>query len=185
MACNNNAKPTTATDQSIAKDSIAPPQDFFPVPDYIGGQLKMIDSFKLPISKSVIIKNDTLLSVATDKELRELAQHFRQPDINDPAIKKFYKETSIADQSVPSVTLIFSTTDTAQTIQKINIYIKPDPDKNDKITGIYMEKAFHINDTLINQKLYWKTDKNLQVITEKQVKGKKLPLEQIKITWDY
>jgi hypothetical protein len=183
-ACNNNASKTTNT-TAAATDSIAPQQDFFPVPDYIGGQLKIIDSLQLPISKSVTVNNNTQLSVATDKELRELAQNFRQPDISDPALKKFYHETSIADQSVPSVTFIYTTTDTTLQVQKINVYVKPDPVQNDKVTGIYIEKTFNRNDTSFTQKLYWKTGKNMQIITEKQVKGKSLPVEQVKITWDY
>jgi hypothetical protein len=140
---------------------------------------------KLPISKSVTINGKTRLSVATDNELRDLAQHFRQPDISDPSLKNFYTETSIADQSVPSVTFIYTTTNTTLPVQKINIYVKPDPVQNDKVIGIYMEKMFSRNDTVFNQKLYWKTGKNMQIITEKQVKGKSLPVEQVKITWDY
>jgi len=183
-SCNNNS-PIPANAKTEVKDSTGTPHDFFPVPDYIGGQLKIIDSLQLPISKTVIINNNSKLSVATDKELSELAQNFRQPDINAPDLKKFYKQTSIADQSIPSVTLIFTTADTTLPIQKINVYIKPDPVENDKVTGIYMEKIFSRNDTSFNQKLYWKTGKNMQVITEKKVKGKTLPVEQVKITWDY
>ena len=183
-ACKNNSS-EKAADNPITKESIPKEQSFFPVPDYIGGQIRIIDSLQLPISKSVTVNNKTKLFAATDKELAELAQNFRQPDISNPAIKKFYTETSIADQSTPSVTLIFTTSDTTLPIQKINVYVKPDPVENDKVTGIYMEKIFSRNDTSFNQKLYWKTGKNMQVITEKQVKGKAFPIEQIKISWDY
>lgn len=184
-ACNNPSSETTTTAATPPKDSTPPPQDFFPVPDYIGGQVKMIDSLKLPISKTVTISGKPVLSVATDAELRSFSQLFREPDISSPALKSKYTQTSIADQSVPSVTLIFSANDTAQVIQKINVYIQPDPVQNDKVTGVYMEKHFISNDTIVNQKLYWKTDKNMQVNTEKQVKGKTLPVEQVKITWGY
>ncbi len=174
-SCNNNApktedKPTKTTDSAAA----AAQQDFFPIPDYIGGQLKIIDSLKLPVSKSVIINNVPKLSESSLQELRELAQNFRQPDINDAAVKKLYTETSIADQSAPSVTLIFTTKDTSLPIQKIEVYIKPDPVNTDKVTGIYIEKMFSRNDTSFNQKLYWKTGKNMQVNTEKQVKEKNI-----------
>jgi len=188
-SCKNSAAPgntaSTATPDSLAKDSTVAPASFFPVADYIGGQLKIIDSLQLPISKTVTINNHEVLSGANDAELRSQAQQFRTPDINDPAIKSRYTQTSIADQSVPSVTLIFSTTDTSLEVQKINVYVKPDPVNNDKVTGIYMEKHFYRADTLFNQKLIWKTDKNMQVITEKKLNGKTLPVEQLKITWGY
>ncbi|MFT3932853.1 MAG: hypothetical protein QM726_04485 [Chitinophagaceae bacterium] len=186
-ACNNHTSaPAIATENNVPKkDSVVADKDFFPVPDYIGGQLKIIDSLKLPISKTVTINGKSKLSQASDQELNDIAKEFREPDINDPSLKKHYSQTNIADESVPSVTLMFSTTDTTLTIQKMHVYIKPDPDKNDQVTGIYIEKQFTRNDTAYNQQLIWKTDKNVQVTTEKKTKGKTLPVEQIKISWAY
>ncbi|HTL07894.1 MAG TPA: hypothetical protein VL307_06540 [Chitinophagaceae bacterium] len=188
-SCKNASAPgagnQAGVDSAAAPDSLTAPASFFPVADYIGGQLKIIDSLQLPISKTVIVNQHEALSAATDTELRAQAQQFRSPDINDPALKAKYTQTSIADQSVPSVTLIFSTADTSLVIQKINVYVKPDPVNNDKVTGVYMEKRFYKADTLYNQKLIWKTDKNMQVITEKKVNGKTLPVEQVKISWSY
>ncbi|MEP7279615.1 MAG: hypothetical protein ABI813_13275 [Bacteroidota bacterium] len=167
-----------------AKGSIPPQVEFFPVPDYIGGELKMIDSLQLPLSKSVTVNNTTRSAIATDSELRYWARNFQEPDISDPALKNSYTETSIADQSAPSVTLIYTTSDHALPVQKINVYIKPSSEQNDKVTGIYMEKIYTLNDTLYNQQLYWKSGKNLQVTTEKKIHGNALPVEKVKITWD-
>ncbi|MEO6314184.1 MAG: hypothetical protein ABIU63_06705 [Chitinophagaceae bacterium] len=184
-ACQNNTPVANPEKNAAVKDSVPAQQDFFPVPDYIGGQLKIIDSLQLPISLAVTINNKTRLTTATDKQLRAFADEFRRPDISDPAVKKLYTQTSIADQSDPSVTLIYTTTDTSLPIQKINVYVKPDPVANDKVSGIYIEKMFTRNDTVFNKKLYWKTGRNMQVTTEMKVGGKQLPVEQVKITWDY
>ena len=183
VAACNNAPQASAINPPV-KDSTAEP-DFFPVAEYIGGQLTVIiDSFRYPLTKTITINNQTKLSGAADAELREWAGLFRKPDISDMAIRKFYKETNIADQSNVSVTLDYTTSNMDLPIQKIDVYIKPDPVQNDKVTGIYMEKIFSRNDTSFNQKLYWKTGKNMQVITEKKVRDKTLPVEQVKIIWD-
>ena len=182
IACNNTS-PSSAT-QTIQKDSI-PPQDFFPVSEYIGGQLTLIlDTFRFPLTKTITIGGKSKLSSATDEELRQWAQYFRQPDINDSSLRKLYKETNIADQGTASVTLDYTTTNNSLPVQKIEVYIKADPVENDKVTGVYIEKNFSVGDTSFNQKLYWKTGKNMQVFTEKKVKDKLLPVEQVKITWD-
>ncbi|MEO5681197.1 MAG: hypothetical protein ABIQ88_01085 [Chitinophagaceae bacterium] len=181
FACNNTTQTSSA---ATTKDSI-PQQDFFPVSEYIGGQLRIIiDSFRFPLTKTITINDKRQLTSATDEELRQLAQNFRQPDISDPAIRKFYKETNIADAGAGSVTLDYSTTNSSLPVQKVNVYIKADPVENDRVTGVYMEKAFIRGDTSFSQKLYWKTGKNMQVVTEKKVKDKFLPVEQVKITWD-
>jgi len=100
---------------------------FFPVADFIGGQVKMVDSLQPPISKYITVNHKTTPLPATDAEFKALAAAFRQPDINDPALKKSYKESSYADQSIPSIVFSYTTTDPAPEIRKIDVIISPDP----------------------------------------------------------
>src|SRR6266849_3551438 len=91
----------TAADSFSSKpDTTAGP--FFPVADYIGGQLKFVDSLQLPITKSTTVNGKTALASLPDAEFRRLAANFQHPDIGDPSLKKFYKESSLADESIPS-----------------------------------------------------------------------------------
>jgi hypothetical protein len=182
VSCKNHSSPNVIT-AAVQKDSIQE-QSFFPVADFIGGQIKMIDSLQLPLSKSVTTGRKTQLASISDKEFKSLATNFLKPDINDSVIKKYYTETSVADQSIPSVTLTYSTNNNGLLIQKINVFIKPDLVKNDKVSAIYIEKIFSNADTSISQKLYWKTDKNFQIITEKKLRHITFPTEQIKVIWD-
>jgi len=180
----DSAAARTAGDSSSpATDTAA--QAFFPVSDFIGGQVKMVDSLQLPLSKSVTVKGKTVLAPPiADAEFKLLAAAFRQPDISDPALKKFYKESSFADQSIPSIVISYTTTNPALEIQKIDVIISPDPVKSDRVRTIYMEKQRVAGDTIIRQKLYWKANHNCQVITEKQVGKTLLPAEQVKVVWD-
>ncbi len=180
---------TTATSPadnlSSRPDTAAEAQAFFPVADYIGGQLRWIDSLQLPISKSVTVNGKIISREAlSDAEFRRLADYFRQPDIANPAIKRYYKESSFADQSINSVTLTYATTNPDLEIRKVDVIIQPDPAKSNKVRTIYMEKSLRANDTIIRQKLYWKANHNFQVITEKQVGKTLLPAEQLKVVWD-
>ena len=181
-ACHQNAQSSTTS--TASKDSLAE-QDFFPVAEYIGGQLTLIlDTFRFPLTKTITVNGKSNLSSAADQELRNWAEGFRKPDINDSSLRTFYKETSIADQSNGSVTLEYTTANSTLPVKKVEVYIQADPVQNDKVTGIYMEKAFSLGDTSCSQKLYWKTGKNMQVFTEKKIKDKVLPIEQVKIAWD-
>ena len=187
-ACNNNQTTlvaNAATDTTMARDTVTTKkEDFFPVSAYIGGQLKIIDSLQLSLSMATTINNNTRYSVATDKQLRQWADLFQHPDINEPSLKGQYKETNIADESGPSVTLIYTALNAMLPVQKVNVFIKPDPIQNDKVTGVYIEKSFTSNDTVYSQRLLWKSGKSLQVVTEKKMKDIALPAEQVKITWD-
>jgi hypothetical protein len=182
VSCNN--RPEEASIIVADQKDTALIQSFFPITDFIGGQIKMIDSLQLPLSKSVTTSKKIKEEPISDAEFRLLAESFLHPDINDATIRKFYTETNIADQSIPSVTLMYSTFDTTLPVQKINVFIRPDPVKNDKVSAIYIEKIFLRADTSVSQKLYWKTDKNFQIITEKRIGKILFPLEQVKVIWD-
>src|SRR5439155_1640958 len=93
-----------AADSSAAVAADTAAAVFFPVADFIGGQIKMVDSLQLPLVKSITVNHRTAFAPPmTDAEFKSLAAAFRQPDISDPSLKKFYKESSYADQSMPSV----------------------------------------------------------------------------------
>ncbi|HEY4147919.1 MAG TPA: hypothetical protein VGM41_03270 [Chitinophagaceae bacterium] len=194
FSCKNqpagNDAPSTDSTAAAAADSASSRPDttetasFFPVPDYIGGQLRYVDSLQLPLTKSVTVNGKTSLVSLPDAEFRRLAGYFRKPDINDPVLKRFYKETSLADQSIPSVTLSYTTDNPDLEIRKIDVIIQPDPVRNDRVRTIYMEKIFRANDTIVRQKLYWRANHNFQIITEKQIGKTLLPAEQVKAVWD-
>jgi hypothetical protein len=167
---------TTAT-----TDTSAAARAFFPVSDFIGGQVHMIDSLQMPLTKTVVVDQLSKLSPATDAEFKKLAAAFRQPDISDPALKPFYKETSISDQSIASVVLSYTTANPALEVQKIDVIIGAN---SDKVKTIYIEKQRLSADTIVRQKLYWKVKNRLRITTEKSIGNTHLPLEQVIITWD-
>ena len=113
------------------EDSLKQISAFFPVPEYIGGQLKLIDSMQLPLTFTTTINKVATSRMASPEELVAYAKSFQQPDISDRDLKRYYTETSIADQASPSVTLIYAATRPDLKVQKINVFVKPDPVENE------------------------------------------------------
>ena len=187
----SNTAGTPASDTSHATDTTASqadtasaPQPFFPIADFIGGQMRYIDSLQLPLTKTVIVNNKSTLSSLPDAEFRALAAQFREPDISSPALSPFYKESSYSDRSISSIVFTYTATRPGLEIQKADVIIKQDASNNDKVRTIYIEKQQQSGDTLISRKLYWKVNRNFQVITEKRVNKTFLPVEQVKVVWD-
>jgi hypothetical protein len=183
-ATTDNTTTASAADSSSRHDTATVSQPFFPVASYIGGQVHFVDSLQLPVTKSVTVNHKTALTSLSDAEFHKLALQFRQPDISDLSIKKYYRESSYEDQSIGSVIINYTCTNAALELQKIDLIIHPDPIAGDKIKTIYMEKQRQAGDTIIRQKLYWRADHNFQIITEKQVHSTTLPVEQVKVVWD-
>lgn len=178
-ACKHNFK------AQEEKDDKTKTQDFFPIIPFLAGQVHEIDSLKLHVVKYIVVNNRTDSSLITKEEFKTLAGEFMNPDITADSNRKFYKETSFADQSIPSVTITYSTAVKNLEIQRVDVVIKPDPVLTDKVQSLYMEKLSHKNDTSILKKLIWQTGENFQIITSIQVSNQPATFNKLKVSWSY
>ncbi len=158
--------------------------DFFPVKPYLLQQLHRIDSLSLPTTliRQADGRSDTLAISAA--ECREMATPFLEPDISTEPLKSRYKETSFADQSIPSITFTYTTADSSLPLKRTDVVLKPDPVMTDQVKSIYMEKLYQVGDTLVTDKLFWKADHYYQVISSRQW-GENTPrIRTMKVVWD-
>ena len=179
---------TACKDRSVAKDERADgikKTDVFPITSFLAGQIHEVDSLAQPIVKYTTNDGVTDSATISKEEFKRLANEFMKPDITEPANKKLYKETSFADQSVPSVTITYSTTLKNLEVRRIDVIIKPDPVISDKVQSIYMEKLSQNKDTSVLKKLLWKTDQNFQIITSTQAGNNPPVFNQLKVSWSH
>jgi len=159
-------------------------EEVFPVGLFFREQINRVDSLKLPTVKITSIRGKTSTEAISIEEFRLLAEEFVQADISNGAVKDAYKETSFADQSIPSVTLTYSTPDSSKEIQRLDVIIKPNPVNDDQVSSIYIEKHVRLKDTSILKKMYWKANENFQVITSKKIPAGKESITQVKVSWN-
>ena len=175
IACDNNSRQGSAGEER---------HEFFPVSTFLRGQFHEVDSLKPAVHKYSTIDNKTDSVLLTPIEFDSLAEEFIKPDINDPSIKRFYKETSFADQSVPNITFTYSTLNKDLPLQRMDVIICPDPVSSDHVQSIYLEKITESGDTSIVTKLYWKTDKSFLVIRSRQYSDHSAIVSQVKVVWN-
>lgn len=158
--------------------------DFFPVNSFLEGQVHLVDSLGLPVLKVTKDSSKPDTSLLSFEEFKSLAREFMEPGINEPSFKKFYKETSFADQSMPSITFTYSTLNKDLVVQRVDVIIAPDPVLNDKVQTVYMENITSSGDTSVVKKMYWRTNKNFQIVSSRQVPGQPAIFKQVKVIWD-
>lgn len=169
--------------QSADKKETKQP-DIFPITSFIEGQIHQVDSFQLPTVKYITVNGKSDSSLISLNEFRAMAQEFVRPDINSPDVSKWYKENNFADQTIKAVTLNYTTDNKNLEIQRVDVVISASAVVNDKVRSIFMEKQRMSNDTAILKKLYWRTDKNFQIITSKQIGNQPESISIIKVEWD-
>lgn len=173
--CHQNPKPAATTPSE---------QDFFPVKAYILGQLHIIDSLQLPVTRFYSAEGKSDTSLLSTSQCRSMAAGFLEQDISEPALKSHYEENSFADQSVPSINFTYLTKAADLPLKRVDVVLKPDPVNADQVKSIYMEKYYQKGDTAIQEKLFWKADHYYQVISAKQISNAQPKISQLKVVWD-
>ena len=172
------------TSQQIEKDSTGD-QTFFPVTEYIRGQLSEIDS--LPITPlKIITYNGKQDSIWMKKEdIRPFAEPFLHPEIDTTNFKELFAEKSFLDQTINAFTFSYDPIDklpdTLQ-LRRWDVYIDP---KKNTIKRVYIVKEINNNGAVQTLQLTWKSDQWCKITTITEQAGKQPDIKEELMKWDF
>lgn len=169
------------TSQQTKKDSIEE-HTFFPVTEYILGELAQIDS--LPVTPLKIIsidgKDD---SIWMKKEnIRVFAEPFLHPEIDSTYLNKFYEEKSFLDQTINSITLTYDPKNNSADFKTVTVYINP---QNNKVTRIYMIKEITGNTGRETVQLTWNAYHWCKITTITEQGNNQPKVKEEKMIWNF
>ena len=174
------------TPQQTAKDSTED-NTFFPVTQFILGELAQIDS--LPVTPlKIITMNGKVDSIwMKNKDVRIFAQPFLHPKIDTANLKGLFMQKSFLDQTINAFTFSFdpiaTLPDTMQ-LKRWDVYI--DPQKN-KVKRIYMVKEIMENNGTIKQttQLTWIAAHWCKITTITEQQNNQPAIKEEKMIWDF
>lgn len=180
-ACNNSSTKEAVID-SQKKDSVEK-QSFFPVTNYIKGQLYEIKNKNINPLKYTTVNNHTDSAWLKIEGLETAVKEFLYPEIDSVNLISLFTETKFADQTLDAYTFTYDATvllpDT-MTLKHWDVYIDP---ATNNVKRIYLVKTIEKNKTL---QLTWQSNewcKITTIITDKN--GVSSVVKEEKITWDF
>jgi hypothetical protein len=138
-----------------------------------------LDTLPVGINKYTTTDKGTDTALANLDELKAAAAEMTHPDISEPSIKKFYKETVFYDKSSDHLTMSYASESSKTPVKKVEVLVKQE---TDKLRSIYVEKAFERNDTSFSQRMVWSPGRSMQVTTLATAGGKESS-RTVKYVW--
>ncbi|MEO8414399.1 MAG: hypothetical protein ABI472_12105 [Ginsengibacter sp.] len=159
-------------------------KDFFPVTDFLLGQLNEIDSLSVTPLKITISEGKRDSVWLTKKDIRVFALPFLQPVIDSISMKNYFTEVSFLDQTINAITLTYDPKIKIPDSIKLShwdIYINP---QQSKVQKIYLVKEENIIGGTKTTQLTWKVNAwcSIRTITEQPNSEPRIKEEIMK--WD-
>ena len=167
------------------KISSEEPISFFPVTDFLLGQLSEIDN--LPVTPLKInINGEKQDSTWMKREdIRKLAAPFLYPVIDSVFMAKYFVGKSFLDQTINAFTFSYDVkAQLPDSIKLIHWDVYIDPQKN-TVQRIYMVKEDSNQAAHITTQLTWNTNKWFSVRTIIQSPGKEPEVKEEILKWDF
>jgi PBP1b-binding outer membrane lipoprotein LpoB len=158
--------------------------NFFPLQDFIRGEITNVDSLPIGILKYSVHDNKTDSSYIKPAEFNRLAQEFLPPELDSNVFKREFSESSFYDETTKSLTFTYSTKNKSLQLQRADI-LATLGDRFAKVKSVYMENVDKMHDTNILKKMFWQAGKSFQVISSINRAGKASGSSQMKVVWDY
>ena len=153
---------------------------FYPVHEYFVMQLLHADTAKNINYYYKDSDNKVDSSIIDSVQFNRLATPFLQDDINDTAIKKYYKESIFNDATTSSNTFTYTSVNKDLPIQTLDILLDT---ASDNIKNVFITKNFTKGDTAISEKLSWKTNQSFTIYRTTLIADKETT-QQFNISWN-
>lgn len=178
-----NKKTASSSAKTAVADSVQ--QTFFPVTEYIRGQLREIDS--MPVTPVKITEvNGRVDSVWLKKEdIRKFAEPFLHPEIDTSNFKGLFTEKSFLDQTINAITFSYDPVDKLPDTLQLNrwdVYVDP---KKGTIKRIYIVKEINNNGVLQTVQLTWKSNQWCKITTITEQPNQQEVRKEETMKWDF
>lgn len=181
-ACQSGPSPDNSPNGASAGETESA-KAYFPVLDFLKGEISMVDSLPVGILKYVTIGEKTDSQYIKPEAFHELANEFLAPELQRARFENEFTETSFYDKSVHSSTFLYTAKSDDLPLRRVDI-LSESGGAYDKIKSVYMEKLMARGDTAITRKMYWKPQRHFQINTLSSVGGAAPDVVLIKVAWD-
>ena len=180
-ACNSSNVKTSASKPNTTTDN----ETFFPVTEFLKGQLTILDSMQVTPLKTTEVNGKTDSAWVNRDSIRAFAMPFLTPVIDSVSLSPYFSASSFLDQTINAITFSYDANPKLPDSMKLrhwDVYIDP---LTGTVRRIYIVKEDEINGIVTTTQMTWKTEEGCSIRTIKQLPGKGQEITEEKMKWNF
>lgn len=163
-------------------DSTNKAKQFFPILDYLKGEVNNVDSFATAIRFYSTGNGKTDSGMIRVEQFKGIMQEFLPNELSKDNFEKYYIESSFYDQTTETSTFTYATKNDDFEFHRIDILVQGS-DSYDKVSSVYMEKFTGGDDSSVIKKMLLVGGKSLSINSETTIRDNKAVIKQEKYVW--
>ena len=163
-----------------------PAANFFPVKEYLNGQVAKLDTSAYTFLKIETVNGKSDTTPIKSSEVRQYAKDFLElPDISSKELKDDYEITHLYDEELEAFAFTFTTKED-HPVKSEHVVLEPMPNaegKND-IRSIFVDMWQGGDKAPIRKNMLWEANKSFQVTTTNTAPGQPESIKRVRIVWN-
>jgi hypothetical protein len=163
-----------------------PAVNFFPVNDYLKGQIAKMDTSSYSFLKIETANGRSDTTPIRNAEVKKYAKDFLElPDISSKEVKDDYEINHLYDEELEAFAFTFTTKED-HPIKSEHVVLEPMPNaegKND-IRSIFIDLWQTKGDSSIRKNMLWEAAKSFQITTTTDLSGGTQTIKRVRIIWN-
>lgn len=182
-SCADDPQTGTNTAENQLPDSTNKPKQFFPILDYLKGEVRAVDSFIPSVKQVVTINGKTDSAYLPVSVFDHLMQEFLPAELSKENFEKYYSESSFFDETTQTSTFTYATKNDDLEFHRIDVLVTG-TETFDKVSSVYMEKFTGNEDSSVVKKILFRSGKSVVINSETTTKGNATLRKQEKLVWN-
>lgn len=183
MAASCADDPESIQPASSLPDSVNNVKQYFPVLDYLRGEMKMVDSFATAIRRYSTVDGKTDSGYITPDEFRNIMQEYLSADLSKENFERYYTESSFFDEGSQTSTFTYSTKNDDLEFHRVDVLVQG-TESFDKVSSIYLEKFAGNDDSSVVKKVLLRNGSSVMINSEVSRRNAAPVIKQEKLVWN-
>ncbi len=163
-------------------DSTNKVKQFFPILDYLKGEVKSVNTVATAIKTYMTAGGKTDSGYVNPEQFQALMQEYLVPELSKDNFEKYYSESSFFDQTTETSTFTYATKNDQLEFHRIDVLVQGS-ETFDKVSSVYMEKYTGNEDSSVVRKMLLVGGKSVIINSETTIGGSRPVLRQEKYVW--
>lgn len=175
---NNPAAPATELPDSTNKA-----KQFFPILDYLRGELKNMESYATAIKTYTTVGNKIDSGFIKPEQFNTIMQEYLPSELSKENFERYYTESSFFDETTQTSNFTYSTKNDELDFHRVDVLVQGS-ETFDKVSSVFMAKFTGNDDSSVAKNILFTPGKSVLINSETIVRGKK-ETKQEKFLWSW